>query len=588
MTRARSILGIAVAFLLAPASLFAADPPAAAAASRPNVILIMTDDQGFGDFSGNGNPHIQTPNMDRLSKDGVTLTSFYVSPVCTPTRANLMTGRYNYRTCAIDTAYGRAMMHPDEVTLAEHLRAAGYRTGIFGKWHLGDLYPMRSIDQGFEESLVHRGGGIGQPSDPPGGSNYTNPILEHNGKLEQFEGYCSDVYTDAALSFIKSHAEDSFFVYLAYNCPHGPLLTPEKPARDYSQVPATPQDYPAVGQPIGKMDAETTRRIYAMVENVDMNLGRLFGKLDEWKLAENTIVIFLTDNGPQQPRYNAGMRERKGSVYEGGIHVPCYVRWPARLKAGTQIKTVAAHYDLTPTILAACGAKPIGTAKLDGVNLLPLLTGEVQTIPERYIFSQWHRGEIPDRYRAFMVRGPRWKLVQAKGSGDGAFDSKNPPPFELYDILADPFEMKNVAADHADIVATMKAAYDAWFDDVCSTRGFAPAAIQIGTEHSPSVDLTRQDWRGPQSNWSMKGKGHWETEVAAGHYDLEILLLPQPLDRVIFTAGELRREVAVPAGAKSVSLSDIELPVGKVWLQCWGEKDGQSLAIHQVRVTRKK
>src|SRR5262245_2707587 len=213
----RRALLVCSLFLLGPAGVVAAE------AKGPNVLVIITDDQGHGDLGFHGNPKIRTPHLDQLARQSVQLTYFYVSPVCSPTRSSLMTGRYNYRTGVVDTFLGRSLMYPDEVTLAEMLGAAGYRTGIFGKWHLGDNYPMRPIDQGFQEALVLRGGGIGQPSDPPGGSSYFDPVLQHNGRQEKKAGYCSDVYTDAALEFIKAGSDRPFFVYLPFNCPHAPL-----------------------------------------------------------------------------------------------------------------------------------------------------------------------------------------------------------------------------------------------------------------------------------------------------------------------------------------------------------------------------
>jgi arylsulfatase/arylsulfatase A len=222
----------------------------------PNVVLIMTDDQGYGDLGATGNPVIRTPNLDRLARQSVEVESFYVSPVCAPTRASLMTGRYNYRTGVTDTYLGRAMMHTDEVTLAEMLREKGYRTGIFGKWHLGDNYPMRPGDQGFEESLVHAGGGLCQPAGPPE-NTYFDPSLLHNGKRVKTTGYCSDVYTDAAIRFIGEHRQEPFFVYLPFNCPHGPYQVAEKYSKPYEDLRMKPDDFPAVegGHPVKSIPA---------------------------------------------------------------------------------------------------------------------------------------------------------------------------------------------------------------------------------------------------------------------------------------------------------------------------------------------
>lgn len=354
---------------------------AAEAVSRPNVVLIMTDDQGWGDFGFHGNPRLKTPHLDRLAGQSVELTQFYVCPVCSPTRASLLTGRYNYRTGAIDTYLGRSTMVAEETTLAEMLLAAGYCTGIFGKWHLGDSYPSRAIDQGFGEALVHRGGGVGQPSDPPG-NTYFDPLLVHNGREVKTHGYCSDVYTDAAMRFIAERRSEPFFVYLAFNCPHTPLQVPEEYHRRYQGL-SLPED---------------TAKLYGMVANIDDNIGRLMAKLEELKLAENTIVAFLTDNGPQVPRYNGILKDTKGSVHDGGIHVACLVRWPGKLAAGRKIDAVAAQIDLTPTLLEVCGVPQPASVKFDGVSLLPLLRGQQASLAERLLFFQWHRGDSPSGF----------------------------------------------------------------------------------------------------------------------------------------------------------------------------------------------
>ncbi len=310
---------------------------------RPNVILIMTDDQGHGDLGFHGNPKIRTPHLDRLAKQGTRLTRFFVCPVCSPTRSSLMSGRYNYRTGVVDTYLGRSMMHPDEVTLAELLATAGYRTGIFGKWHLGDNYPLRPTDQGFHEALVLKGGGIAQPSDPPGGDGYFDPVLYRNGKAEKTKGYVSDVITDAALDFIGKNRDRPFLVYLAYNAPHGPLQVPEKYYQLYRKMNLAHGAFPQIGQPLpGKSQQDVTARVYGMVTNVDDNLGRLFARLNELKLADDTIVIFLTDNGPQQVRYNSGMLGRKGSVHEGGVRVAFFIRWPGKIPADRDVDRIAA------------------------------------------------------------------------------------------------------------------------------------------------------------------------------------------------------------------------------------------------------
>ncbi|MGH8245686.1 MAG: arylsulfatase, partial [Gammaproteobacteria bacterium] len=454
--------------------------PALQTRPRPNVILIITDDQGHGDLGAHGNPKIRTPNLDKFAADAVEFRRFYVSPVCAPTRASLMTGRYNYRTGVVDTFLGRALMYPGENTIAEMLAGAGYRTGIFGKWHLGDNYPMRPMDQGFQESLVHKGGGIGQPSDPPGGESYFDPILQHNGKAARTRGYCSDVFTDAAIRFISQARATPFFVYLAFNSPHTPLQVPDNYYLPYSKLNLGPSEFPAIGRSIGgNTPQDVTARVYGMVTNIDDNLGRLFAKLDELKLSRDTIVIFLTDNGPQQNRYNSGLRDRKSSVYEGGIRVPFFVRWPGVLRGGLKVDRIAAHIDVAPTLLDLCGIKRPDF--LDGISLSPLLKQQAEKWADRSLYIQYHRGDEPELHRAFAVQTQQYKLVQPLGAGPEKRASK--AEFELYDIAQDPFEFNNLAARRPDIVSRMRAGYEAWFREVGSTRGYAPSRIFLGTVH---------------------------------------------------------------------------------------------------------
>lgn len=482
-----------------------------AAADKPNIVIVITDDQGYGDLGCHGNPKIRTPNLDAFASQSMQLRHFYVSPVCSPTRSSLMTGRYTYRTGIVDTFVGRSMMHPDETTIAEVLSANGYRTGIFGKWHLGDNYPLRPQEQGFQECLVIKGGGLGQPSDLPGGSSYFDPILLHNGKPEKQKGYVSNVITDAAINFIGANADKPFLVYLPFNCPHTPLEVSEEDLKPYKEMKLGLEEFPKTGFPIQKKySEETTARIYAMVSNIDANLGRLFKTLEEKKLADNTIVLFMTDNGPQQPRYNAGFHGIKGGVYEGGVRVPFYARWPGKFPAGKSSDFVAAHIDVFPTLLAACGVALPTERKIDGINLLPALKGGELIRAPRAIYLQWHRGEVPEMGRACMARGPRYKIVQPQGVQEGKFAKA--AEFELYDILNDPYEQTNLAAKQPDILQEMKKGYEAWFADVKKERNFLPPRIILGSEKENPSLLTRQDWRGPNTT-RAKGEGYWEISI---------------------------------------------------------------------------
>ena len=496
------------------------------------MLLIMSDDQGFGDLSLHGNPHLRTPNLDSIGKQGVQFTRFHVSPVCSPTRASLLTGRYNYRTGVVDTYLGRSMMHSDEVTLPEALSGAGYRTGIFGKWHLGDNYPLRSVDQGFQESLVHTGGGLAQPAGPPG-NGYFNPVLSRNGRSERQKGYCTDIFTNAAVGFMEQNRSRPFFAYVATNAPHTPLEIDEHYVEPFRKA---------------GLD-EVTAKVYGMVANLDENAGRLLDSLRKFELERDTIVVFLTDNGPQQRRYNAGMRGLKGSVYEGGIRVPCFVRWPGRIEAGTKVDRLAAHIDLMPTLLDWCGVKQPGRLKLDGRSLSPVVRGGQASWQDRTLYFQWHRGDEPQPFRASAALNQRYKLVEGK---------------ELYDLEEDPEESTDIASRHPNIVAGMRKGYEDWFRDVSSTRGYAPPRIHAGTKHENPVTLTRQDWRGPKAGWAEESLGHWEVDVrSGGKYRVTLRMPPAAADgEARFSLNGTSSTQAFSAGASEVRFDEVTLRRG--------------------------
>ncbi|MBS1824544.1 MAG: sulfatase-like hydrolase/transferase [Acidobacteria bacterium] len=499
---------------------------------QPNIILMMTDDQGYGDLSLHGNPHIETPNIDSIGKDGVQFTQFHVNPVCSPTRASLMTGRYYYRTGVVDTFLGRSMMHNDETTVAELLSGVGYKTGLFGKWHLGDCYPLRSIDQGFQESLNCTGGGLTQPSDPPG-NTYFDPMLRHNGKWEKHKGYCTDIFFGAAMQFIEANRARPFFTYIPTNAPHDPLQISDEYVQPF----------------VKKGLAEREAKIYGMVKNVDDNVGRLLKKLRELQIEQDTILIFLTDNGPQSPRYNAGMRGHKTTTYEGGIRVPFLMKWPRRLQAGTKIGRLAAHIDVMPTLVEIAGAKLPRDLKIDGRSLNPLLAGERAEWKPRTLFFQWHRGDRPEPHRNSAAHDGRWKLVNGK---------------ELYDLQSDPGEQKDLAVAQPDIAKRLRGEYDAWFADVSATRNYEPPKIFLGAEQENPVTLTRQDWRGPSASWDGKGNGHWEVDVRrAGKYDITVRMAKTAAaGKVEFKLAAVSQTAEVPAAAESVVMRGVTLPKG--------------------------
>jgi len=497
-----------------------------------NVILIITDDQGYGDFGIMGNPIIKTPNLDEMAKRSAQMTNYYVSPVCAPTRACLMTGRYNYRTRAIDTYIGRAMMEPAEVTIAEMLKKAGYATGLFGKWHLGDNYPMRPQDQGFDEVLMHRGGGIGQPADPIGGEGkYTDPVLFHNGKESPQKGYCTDVYFDSALSWIEKQVSNNqnYFAYLPTNAPHGPFHdVPEELYEMYKNMNLNSDQFPQdTGHPLPKKtDMDKLARIFAMITNIDDNVGKLFKKLEDLKQLENTLVLFMVDNGPNTRRYIAGMNGKKSNVYEGGVRSPLFAHWQGKLIAGHSNDRVVAHIDILPTVLDACSVSVPQSVKLDGKSFFPLITNQKTNWEDRNIVIQAHRGDQPVRYHNFMIRNQKWKLLHNSGFGRENFEGE--PEFELYDMVSDPLEMKNLVNDFPGIVDDLKKAYINWFEDVSSTRpdNYAPPRIHVGTTHENPVVLTRQDWRHIKgSPWGPDSNGYWKLHVAeSGNYSMKVHL----------------------------------------------------------------
>jgi len=434
---------------------------------KTNVIIFLVDDLAYGDLAFHGNPHVRTPQLDRFASQAVELTRFHVSPVCSPTRASLMTGRYNFRTGVADVYGPASVMDPGEVTAAELLKAAGYATGVFGKWHLGDDEAHGPNAQGFEEALVHKG---------PAMKQYFDPVLLHNGTPGKRTGYCLDIFTDAAIEFIRKQHKKPFFVYLASNLIHTPLqVSPELAA-----------EYDALGL------KDSTRKIYGMIRNVDSNFGRLRAVLDELGLEENTLVIVTSDNGPcsgSNPvdRYMAGLHGLKGTVYENGIRVPCFMRWPAGIKSPATVARLTAHIDILPTILEVCGVAAPSEQKLDGVSLVPLLRDPSASWPGRALFFQWDSGQVPRRGSAYTVLTERWKLVQPCGmdmpqqqhirnryselcrlQGRGERSIDGPPRFELYDVAADPGETRDLAAEHLETVTTLRNEYEAWFDDVAA------------------------------------------------------------------------------------------------------------------------
>lgn len=471
------------------------------AARRPNILFVICDDLCWGDLASHGNPVVRTPRLDALRDEATRLTRYCSGPVCTPARACIMTGRSHLRTRAIDTYCGRSSMDADEITVASVLAQAGYATGCFGKWHLGDTFPLRPCDQGFGESLWHLSGGIGQPGDHPDnhardGGSYFDPVCLRGDQEERTSGYCSDVFTDATLDFIGRHRNQPWFAYLAFNAPHTPLVIGDEWADPYRAAGCE----------------ETLARLYGMVTNIDHNVGRLLDALATDGLAEDTLVVFTSDHGPcgsatladGSHRFNGGLRSNKGSVYQGGIQVPCLLRLPGALAAGCDRDRIAGPVDWLPTFAGLAGAEVPGDRAIDGTDLGPLLRGEVtaDTWPDRVMCLQWHRGDAPVRYRNATAIDQNLKWTRPHEDA----------PDECYDLDADPGEATDLAAERPADVARLRAAYDAWFDSCCAERPdtFDPPAIPVGDPRAPLQRLSQNDRRIIDAEgWGDDKRGEW-------------------------------------------------------------------------------
>ena len=567
---------------------------AAESPQRPNVILIMSDDQGYCDLGLHGNSILRTPSLDAMAERSARWDYFYVSPVCTPTRACLMTGRYNYRTRAIDTYRGRAMIDPNETTLAELLHSGGYATGIFGKWHLGDCYPSRAFDQGFEMALVHRGGGIGQPSDPPGGEGkYTDPILFRNGKEEAHRGYCTDVYFTEGMHWADEcrAKQRPYFLYLPTNAPHSPYHdVPQDKLAYYQQQKIAADRFPkSPGEPLPeKLNVDQLTRVYAMIENIDDNVGRLFDWLNQTQQTEQTLVIFITDNGPASKGWNSGLRGHKSDVFDGGIRSPAFFHWPKRIPAGQRTGRIAAHLDLLPTILEVCQVNAPKTLKLDGRSLWAALeTGDADW-PERTLFFQSHRGNTPFPRNHCAVRAERWKLVHPTGFGRESFEGE--PKWMLFDMPLDPYEQHDVAAQHPEIVRDLQQQYDRWFADVSATRpdNYTPPRIIVGTDHESITVLTRQDWR--DADWKQHDLGHWLIDSPQAT-SFEVRVRPIALTdagTVFLQIDDRTLSQPIAAGTSVSSFSAVELTAGPHDVRAWTEVAEKKSGAMFVELERKR
>lgn len=552
----RNILASLAALLLVQGGLSAAD--------RPNIVIVITDDQGYGDLSCHGNKELPTPNLDELHRESVRLTNFHVDPTCAPTRAALLTGKYSHRVGVWHTVMGRSFLAPEERTLAERFNEAGYRTAIFGKWHLGDNYPLRPQDQGFQDVLVHGGGGVGQTPDY-WGNDYFDDTYLRNGHPEKFDGYCTDVWFGEASQWLESNRDKPFLLYLATNAPHSPYLVD----KEYSE-------------PFKKAGIQSPRaEFYGMIVNLDENLGRFRNRLDELGLSENTIFVFMTDNGTaaghQKGGFNAGMRGNKGSEYDGGHRVPCFIHWPAAgINKGRDVDALTAHVDLVPTLCSMAGLTVDLDENLDGTDLSFELRDEedVPSAPpspdDRTLVVESQRIDHPEKWRKCAVMTSRWRLVNGN---------------ELYDVKADPGQKVDVASKNGDVVKELREAYERWWERV-SGRNEDYVRIVLGSDAAPVSELTCHDWH-PLSGeihdvpWSQAAtvekdpasNGFWEVDFAEpGRYEFRLRRRPASHPVPVKATAASVRVGAVEAKANvdpnaHAALIVLDVPAGPAKLQ---------------------
>ncbi len=569
-------------------------------AEKPNVIIVITDDQGYGDLSCHGNPVLKTPNLDRLYADSVRLADYHVAPTCSPTRAALLTGHWTNRTGVWHTIMGRSMLRENEVTLGQAFQDNGYATGMFGKWHLGDNYPFRPEDRGFTEVLRHGGGGVGQTPDYWDNA-YFDGSYWHNGTPTPVKGFCSDVFFDYATRFIKQQKSQNkpFLAYIATNAPHGPMHAPEEFSAPYAEQ----------GVPVANF--------LGMIANIDTNVGRLQRFLADEGLAENTIFIFTTDNGTAAGNkiFNAGMRGKKGSEYDGGHRVPFFVRWPAgKLSGGRDVQPITSYVDVMPTLIDLCGIQAPDGVKFDGRSIRPLLNDTAgNDWPDRILVTDSQRVKDPIKWRKSAVMTSRWRLINGQ---------------ELYDIQADPSQQNNVIENHRAVANRLLQFYEDWWAELKPTFKIN-TNIYIGHPAENPARLTSHDWITSGSTpWNQaqirraaKGPnltGYWNINVfEAGEYELRFRRWPleadleinaplepglpvpgvQPMrmakgqaihaDTVTVRVGTQTQSTRIPEGAKEVNFT-MQLEPGKTQLEAYfGTPTGERYGCYYAYIEKK-
>lgn len=490
--------------------------------SKPNIIVIYTDDQGYGDIGYHGNPWIKTPHLDNFAKEALELTNFHVGTTCAPSRAGLLTGRNANRNNTWHTIGGCSILSADEVTMADVFQKNGYGTSMIGKWHLGDNYPFRPQDRGFKNAVYHGGGGVQQTPDL-WNNDYFDDTYFRNGKPEKFEGYCTDVWFNEAISYINKSKDKPFYMHLAPNAAHGPFNVPAEYAEMYKDAPIS----------------DKQKRFYGMITNIDDNFGKLVSYLKKEKLYDDTIIIFSTDNGSagawdkldgKMVGYNAGLKGKKGSHYDGGHRVPFFMSWPnGNIIQKQAINELAAHVDMLPTLVELAGIDHKSEKPLDGTSIAKVLKGDEKSI-DRMLVIDTQRNQLPIKGRNSCVMSTKWRLIGGK---------------ELYNTLDDPGQNKNIAKDHPDVVAKMQAFYDSWWTSVEPDIKYAhipvgnennePVLITVHDIHTETAipwnqDLIRQGKALPKGFYSIKVEkdGEYEFELSRYAPDSKLAINAEP------------------------------------------------------------
>lgn len=593
----------------------AADKKNASKADRPNIILVMTDDQGYGDFGRNNNPIVKTPVIDQLAEQSIRFTDFHVDPTCSPTRAALMSGQYSLRAGVWHTVMGRHILSNDHYLLPEALKDAGYRTGMIGKWHLGDNYPFRPQDQGFDHVLMHGAGGVGQAPDFWGNTQF-NDTYFLNGKAKKYKGYATDIWFDEAIDFIHNSANkaDPFFLYLTTNAPHAPFRAPEKYVEPYRQLGLK----------------EEMALFYGMIASIDENMGRLRGAMAKSGIVDNTILIFMTDNGSvlggrlskQLDKWvnddvrkvvdgeiislNANMRGGKNTTYEGGHRVPFYISWPqGGFASPKDINGLAAHFDVMPTLLDLADIH-VPNLDTDGLSLVDAIKGNAK-LPERALTVTTQRVLNPDPNRPYAVMQGKWRYVHASDK-----DNK----VELFNLEADPAQRNDILALHPEVAAKMAESYQTWWAHTTG-KGTVTARPIIGTAAENPMRLTAHDWMAATTKqvghtpgfgndqWARKGWlgkearypiSPWKVSAAVkGRYRFTLYFHDAPADKVIdksyshLSLNGKRYSQKVKAGSTWVSFeatleaSDVDI---KAWFDNTQNASDKALAAFYIYIER--